>query len=314
MKNKLVLLLGIFTLLVSIFSTYLCYGWVYDGIDWGGELCPPGEECEFTDTDQSCVTWIRSPENQDTVYAPVNVSGLAYDQGTGASGMQMHVFQAAEIADYGDTVRYDSWITIGVVYEYGMTDTGTGSEVGRIFPRNFWYPNPGKYLCRLFGLDNAGNYNAAVGPNCYIVNGTLDTSDSWLFNSPWTHDAVNFEADHSSNGTGTLVSSTPIVSGKKYNFIFTVKNLTAGTVKPSCGGITGDPFFTVVANGTFGGEFITTSTAALTFTPSNDARLSIDDVCLNAVESSVVGDTECGWYGTDYGDTEKVNIIEVEVP
>src|SRR3990167_963664 len=119
-----------------------------------------------------------------------------------------------------------------------------------------------------------------------ITNGTFTGSAaSWTLNTGWTYSADTVL--HSSNGTGTLLQTsanmvTPLVVGETYILTFDLSAPSVGTVRPACGGVT-LPIIITDANamtGTHTFVFTATSTADLTFTPSNTARFTIDTVSL----------------------------------
>jgi hypothetical protein len=63
---------------------------------------------------------------------------------------------------------------------------------------------------------------------------------------------------------------------------FTISSYSvAGTITPACGGVTLDAI--TLANGTYTRHFKATSTADLTFTPSNTSRFYIDTVTLKKI-------------------------------
>lgn len=109
-----------------------------------------------------------------------------------------------------------------------------------------------------------------------LTNGSFTGSATgWTFGSVWSYssNAVN----KSSNGTATLSQTISIYLQREYLLTYTISNWTAGSVTPTLGGFTGT---TVSANGTYTERFVATSSAALTFTPTNTARFTIDSVSL----------------------------------
>jgi hypothetical protein len=83
-----------------------------------------------------------------------------------------------------------------------------------------------------------------------------------------------------SQASGSMV--TPLVTDELLTLTFTISNLTVGSVTPSIGGVT---LTTRSTNGTFTETFRITSTAALTFTPTNTARFTMDNVSLKLAYS-----------------------------
>lgn len=76
-------------------------------------------------------------------------------------------------------------------------------------------------------------------------------------------------------GTQALEQNVGAAAAKRYRLVFTVKNLTAGSVTPQVGGVNGA---TRSADGTYSEIILTTGTGNLKFTPSLDFDGSIDDV------------------------------------
>ena len=77
---------------------------------------------------------------------------------------------------------------------------------------------------------------------------------------------------------------TPLVVGETYELFFTLSAWTAGSVVPSCGGVT---FGSYAKNLTHKIVFTATSTANLTFTPTNASRFTIDNVSLKKLTGDV---------------------------
>ncbi len=112
--------------------------------------------------------------------------------------------------------------------------------------------------------------------NEVVTNGTFTgNATGWTVGSGWAYssNAVN----KSSNGTATLSQSVSIYTLREYLLTYTISGWTVGTVTPTVGGFTGTA---VGANGTYTERFVATSSAALTFTPTNTARFTIDTVSL----------------------------------
>lgn len=118
-----------------------------------------------------------------------------------------------------------------------------------------------------------------------VTNGDFAVSTGWTFNTGWSYDGTSFEADHASNGTGTLTRTVTIEVGKLYKLVYTVKNWTVGTVTPAVGGVT---LPGKSANGTYTHYFLATATTTLTFTTGSTARLSVDDVSIKEITGGVV--------------------------
>lgn len=110
--------------------------------------------------------------------------------------------------------------------------------------------------------------------------GAFDADTNWTAEATaWTYNAVTKAMDKDAAGTGTLAHNTlAAVAGEIYRVTFTVSGLTAGDVTASFGGASGS---TRSADGTYTETLTAVSTAGLSFTPSNTARLTIDSVTVN---------------------------------
>lgn len=75
-----------------------------------------------------------------------------------------------------------------------------------------------------------------IGSN-QVSNGDFSSSANWTFNSPWTYDGVNDEADHPAGGgvPQELSQSGVFVSGKYYRIRFTSKNFVNHALQVQCG-------------------------------------------------------------------------------
>jgi len=87
----------------------------------------------------------------------------------------------------------------------------------------------------------------------------------------------------SSNGTATLSQSVSLSLQREYLLTYTISARTVGSVTPTVGGFTGTARS---ANGTYTERFVATTSAALTFTPTNTARFTIDTVSLKPLTGS----------------------------
>lgn len=117
-----------------------------------------------------------------------------------------------------------------------------------------------------------------------VANGTFTGSSSgWYLGSGFVYSANS--VSKTSNGTATLIQANVARLGLMCKFTYTLSNVTAGTVTPSCGGIT---FTTRSANGTYTEYFTAINNAALTFSPSNTARFTIDNVSILSYSNGTV--------------------------
>ena len=133
-----------------------------------------------------------------------------------------------------------------------------------------------------------------------LTNGTFTgNANGWTLNTGWAYSSNT--AAKNADGTGTLtqaaanmVGGIGVISGEYYRLKFTLKTATtsvAGTVIPACGGVTFRTETIVVPTAAITNTVITThifratSTADLTFTPSNTSRFSLDDISLMKITS-----------------------------
>lgn len=114
------------------------------------------------------------------------------------------------------------------------------------------------------------------------TNGTFTgNATGWTLGTGWAYSSntVTKNAD----GTGTLTPTTPlsIVGGKLYRITFDISARTVGSVTVTMGGVTCP---TIQENATTR-QFLVlaTSTANLTFTPTNTSRFTIDNVSVMEV-------------------------------
>jgi len=108
-----------------------------------------------------------------------------------------------------------------------------------------------------------------------VTNGTFTGSGaSWTFDTdPWTYNANAMDKD--ADGVDPLYQTIGHTIGRKYRVTFTISNLSSGGVLVSLGGEDG---VYVGANGTYNQIIIPTTTGALTFTPTEHSRFTIDTV------------------------------------
>jgi len=112
--------------------------------------------------------------------------------------------------------------------------------------------------------------------NEVLTNGTFTGSATgWTVPSGMAYSAN--AVSKTSNGTGALTQNISVYVLREYLLTYTISGWTVGTVTPSFGGVTGTA---VGANGTYTERFVVSSSAALTFTPTNTARFTIDSISL----------------------------------
>jgi hypothetical protein len=123
-----------------------------------------------------------------------------------------------------------------------------------------------------------------------ITNGTFTGSATgWTLAAGWAYTSNTVQ--HSSNGTGTLTPTTPlsIVSGTRYRLQFTISTMTGvtGTIVAALGGVTMTTLTAEATSRTYLFDFTASATTNLTFTPSNTARFTIDDISLKPVVGEI---------------------------
>ena len=100
---------------------------------------------------------------------------------------------------------------------------------------------------------------------------------NWTFSAgeaDWTYGTNNVAKDQDGVETLTHDNFAP-VAGRTYRLTYTISSWTAGTVTPSIGSTDGTA---VGADGTYTEEITATDTDGLVFTPSEDARFTLDSV------------------------------------
>lgn len=106
---------------------------------------------------------------------------------------------------------------------------------------------------------------------------------NWTNGTGWTYGTNN--AQKSYDGTGTLSQSianmnTSIVVNEMYYVKFTISGYSAGTVTPSIGG---EQLPALYSNAVYEYVITATNTNPLTFTPTNTARFTLDDISVKKI-------------------------------
>ena len=155
----------------------------------------------------------------------------------------------------------------------GGTLTGTGLNK----PLAFWTgASVLSYSANIFYDSATSTINNFSGLGSEkVTNGTFTGSATgWTVGSGYAYSSNS--VSHTSNGTATLNQNVNVFNGEYYVLTYDISAMTTGTVTPSLGGFTGT---TISADQTGITEYVpATSTANLTFTPSNTARFTIDNV------------------------------------
>lgn len=103
--------------------------------------------------------------------------------------------------------------------------------------------------------------------------GFTGNANNWTLNTWWTYSGNRVW--HTANGTGVMTQSISPVIGELYKVTFEIQDLTVGSVTVTMWGVT---LGTYTANGVYTVRVRATNTSSLTFTPTNTARLYIDNV------------------------------------
>jgi hypothetical protein len=119
-----------------------------------------------------------------------------------------------------------------------------------------------------------------------ISNGTFTgNAAGWTLNTGWTYGSN--KVTHSSNGTGSLAQS--LASGElgaMYRVTFEILDYTTGTITVAFGGVTVASGLN--ANGVYTYDVRPTTTAGFSISPSNTARLAIDNVSVKKYDGSIL--------------------------
>lgn len=107
-----------------------------------------------------------------------------------------------------------------------------------------------------------------------VLNGSFTgNANNWTVGSGWAYSANS--VSKTSNGTATLTQSGVAAANQIIEVTYTISNWTVGTVTATLGGVS---MTARSANGTYTERIYTTNNSALSFTPSNTARFTIDNV------------------------------------
>lgn len=129
-----------------------------------------------------------------------------------------------------------------------------------------------------------------------VTNGTFADASAWTFGTGWAHDAVNFEADHTPGSTPALEQNISAVAGETYRIVFTIVNMTTGTITPRIGGVNGT---TIGANGTYTQDITAIDTGNLRFLPFSTFDGSVDTVSVKKLNFSYTTSSN-RWYFANY--------------
>lgn len=101
--------------------------------------------------------------------------------------------------------------------------------------------------------------------------------------APWTYNTNAVDKDGDGADALSHDAFVPVI-GKTYKVCFSISNWTVGTVTAGLGGASGAA---AGADGDYVQYITATSTAGLTFTPTNTARFTIDSVTVTLMEAKV---------------------------
>lgn len=114
--------------------------------------------------------------------------------------------------------------------------------------------------------------------NEIVANGSFTgAATSWTVPSGMAYSSNS--VSKTSNGTGALTQNVSLYVQREHILTYVISNWTVGTITPSVGGFT-CPAVSANTPNPHICRFVATSSSALTFTPSNTARFTIDTISL----------------------------------
>lgn len=201
--------------------------------------------------------------------------------------------------------NHKSWVAGGII-SIDTSDYKTASPSEKLAPSSstlklessskYYAVDSGSTVTPITWICRSGTYNGNL-PRLILkknvaagisADATLYTTVNTLSNGTFTGAATGWTLGtgwaYSSNtvvknvdGTGTLSQSCGATAGVVFVVEYTISNWTVGTVTPSVGGVSGSA---VGANGTYRDTITCSGAGALTFTPTNTSRFTIDNVKL----------------------------------
>ena len=181
------------------------------------------------------------------------------------------------------------------IYDVSAGGAGTDLVAGTI-TNNKWHTTEFKNrIIFANGDDLVRDYNGTAfaltsvyGPNI-ALNGTFDSTDSWVAGTGWTVDAVtNYRADKVA-GTGSSLTQTPtvaLVNTQTYIVTYTVSNYVAGTIAVSLGG--GTAGTSRSADGTYVETITAGAGTDIDFAADATFDGSIDDVIVGITSENLI--------------------------
>jgi hypothetical protein len=166
--------------------------------------------------------------------------------------------------------------TVGGAWLYPTTGalSVTYAAAGKTITRG-----AGSFLTNGFMVGNVIKSTSTNNPGPFtiatVVALVITVNEVLVDEGPVAHTITSDNVNKYADGVTTLSQASVVVSGKRYRLGYQISNWTVGTVTPSIGGATGTARG---ANGWFEEVFTSSSTAALTFTPTNTSRFTIDNV------------------------------------
>ncbi len=128
-----------------------------------------------------------------------------------------------------------------------------------------------------------------------VVNGTFTGGSSgWTVGTGWAYSSNTMTKN--ANGTGTLLQNIGLVLGEECFVTFTISAMTVSSVTITMGGVT---LGTVTANGTYEYRVVPTSTASLTFTPTNTSRFTLDNISVKPLTGGSIATDSIGIGGAN---------------
>jgi hypothetical protein len=241
----------------------------------GGDILNLQEVTDEGATTTNTTTFSPSGNNK-AIVANGSGSGIGIDITHAGSGTKLKIGTAGsgDLIDAGDFNVDNAGNVVGNSLELSTMTPGSVGFFGAsgLLSQNnqnfFWNTNP-EYN------NNTLNISGALGAEQLSNPGFTGGSSPWTLNAGWVY--ASNAVSKTSNGTGALTQTiSTMVNGTIGIVSITVSALTVGSVTVSVGGtLVG----TISANGTYTYRFIsTTISTAILITPSNTARLTVDNV------------------------------------
>lgn len=239
--------------------------WVAAASSGGGiESIVAGTNISVDNTDPAnpIVATIADPTFSTEVNTPIT-------KATTSAGGELRTSNDTVALHYGSGAGANGTLYGGWNYDNGTAESALYLGSSKTFSTNAYY----KYDATAFRLESYSGLGSELMPNGGTFTGS---AAGWALATGWAY--ASNAVSKTSNGVGTLQpSSLSVIANQRYDYSLVVSALTVGSVTLTCGGVT---LATISANGTYSGSFLTTSNANWILTPTNTARLTVDNVSL----------------------------------